>query len=703
MGNPIILDFTKAQPVNPPDPGVTLDFSKAQPLGPQMPPRVSAWRSDPYASFLGAANRLLKTPVASYVVGGKTISDIIEPYLPSRERGGVAGAIGDIDRLVAGLADFAGSPEGFANAFLAVATGGASTPFQAAGYAAASGSQIPELAQRYYHERTPENLQNLLTAGAFTAGLGAAAGRAAPGMKAGFEAGKAHFAELKGALPSVRMSPQSAAFKGYNLTLKSVGYGQGDFRADMKTAADAGHLREFATQYHPKTVYEAARNIQDYMNNWEETTTGAAIARHPDAQVLGDYIADRLQSFEDPEMARFFPQESEALRSEGMRYKGKEIPLETVRGLLAKVNAMSRSLMEMNPADKAAVEKAQAAKGALDKVGGTLRDSLYGSLEDLGEQGIRQARKEYGALASFRDQIYDAIPKAEEAEAKKPSYWSVPGRSVTRHPLLTGGVVTAGFIHPAAAPALTVLPAIEAARTFGERAGTPNALLQRALDAYRQGPEGIKRPSYQPPAPPAEGPLPPPPGPTPPVVPPTSSPVLPQNTPPIPPATAALAVEPAVPAAETPAPAPEPPSALRTALKTRQNAGLVLNYLKNPDKFSPASEAKAVGFVQRELGIDISGGENIVEAEAGLKLLAAGKKPAAGRGPDKPLRDPAPRSPASSPSHCRSWVYSTCWRGPGAPPCDCCAPRGTNKRETRRSRRKGERSGSVCGRTARMV
>ena len=79
------------------------------------------------------------------------------------------------------------------------------------------------------------------------------------------------------------------------------------------------------------------------------------------------------------------------------------------------------------------------------------------------------------------------------------------------------------------------------------------------------------------------------------------------------------------PVAAAPA-APEPPSALQVALKARQSAGLVLNYLKNSDKYAPTAEAKAIGFIQKNLGIDISKGENLAEAEAGLKLLASGKK-----------------------------------------------------------------------------
>jgi len=171
---------------------------------PAPAPRVASWRDDPYAHFLKSAQDFLKKPVSSALAGGETFSTLAEKHLPAKEVGGIKGMAADATRLAAGLADFAGSPEGFANIILGMATGGASVPFQTATYASASGAELPELAKRYYHERTPENLQNLLTASAFTSGLAGGTGKAAakaPWLKEGIAASplKEPLAEMKAA------------------------------------------------------------------------------------------------------------------------------------------------------------------------------------------------------------------------------------------------------------------------------------------------------------------------------------------------------------------------------------------------------------------------------------------------------------------------------------------------------------------------
>ncbi len=183
MGTPIILDFSKAQPIEPPSP-VTLDFSKARPV---------SWRDDLYAHFLKSAEDFLKKPITSPLARGETFSSLAERVLPPKETGGAKGSYADAARLLTGLADFAASPEGLANIVLGISTGGASVPFQAAAYGSASGAAIPELAKNYYRERTPETLQNLLTAASFATGLAGAAGKAArtaPGLAEGMVRGE---------------------------------------------------------------------------------------------------------------------------------------------------------------------------------------------------------------------------------------------------------------------------------------------------------------------------------------------------------------------------------------------------------------------------------------------------------------------------------------------------------------------------------
>ncbi len=85
---------------------------------------------------------------------------------------------------------------------------------------------------------------------------------------------------------------------------------------------------------------------------------------------------------------------------------------------------------------------------------------------------------------------------------------------------------------------------------------------------------------------------------------------------------------PAEPVAELPESIPAEPiaeSPLKSALKIRANASKVLAYLKNPEKFSENAETQAIRFIQDQLGIDISQGEKLFEAEQGLMSLSKGK------------------------------------------------------------------------------
>src|SRR5207247_10122731 len=113
----------------------------------------------------------------------------------------------------------------------------------------------------------------------------------------------------------------------------------------------------------------------------------------------------------------------------------------------------------------------------------------YAKLKQLGEKGIEDAQRQYGSLAAYRDMLRAKIVRSELAEARKPSYSGIPLRSATRHPLLTGGLALGEAIRPEAWPALGPLPALETIRTFMERAGTPNTLLRKSLEAYRGGPQ----------------------------------------------------------------------------------------------------------------------------------------------------------------------------------------------------------------------
>lgn len=723
------VDFTDlgAVPVKGPPAPQGIDFSDlgAKPVSQPL----TGWQADPYASFLGAANRFLKTPVASHLVGGETVSSIIERYLPARETGGVKGQAADVARLTAGLADFAGSPEGFANAFLAVATGGASVPWQATTYASVSGAEVPGLAKKYYHERTPDNLQNLLMASAFTAGLGAGAGRPAPGVKAGLEAGKAQLQQSWEALPSVPVIGKAAfEARAKGAALKATETKVSNLAAVLETGGKpppgVRTFEDLATPYLEDIRAEASRQnvkpghfIGRKGYGVAEKLTGNVRKAYDDGyKALVDPIRDRPASAASKQAALDFATklENDAAFMDAIT---KTKNLEQVIEIRNRISS-ARTIGELDDARLSynrigakyygktgeAQYEGSMIQEAMSEAAKAIREPLYNEIasnyDSLSAGEIRAFQKSHGRAIqadNLMKQTATDISSVESMQVAPHTWW--------------------GRVRGTASP-LTMARPIHAVGGVIQRVWGPrdislfNTRMRRALDKLEPS-KPFKGISPGPPnlapvvaAPAAAAPAPVTPGPVAPAPPAAVEPVAPAEVPPaaeaageLPPVRAWEQAHPGEPDANvgdivyindspkysgfdptggynaarvvhkqggdyyikllgdpdkgeltgnaivlrhemsTVPPQPEmptgalaPPSPLSLALKARQNAGLVLNYLKNPGKYGPASEGKAVAFVQRELGIDISGGENIPEAEAGLKQLAAGKKPPGGAG-----------------------------------------------------------------------
>lgn len=308
-----------------------------------------------------------------------------------------------------------------------------------------------------------------------------------------------------GSVKEFKSPPKFEPEKGYQGLLKSFSSTDPEFKTHIDRLSDRGHLTEIAKTL-PKNFIEANHQLRDYMDKWEKTTIDPAIERHdPNSKqyvgtpgfVKGDNISRTLSELKDPQLDVFFPGTDAYIAEEQGKFVGKQIPLSTARELLTKLNSYSAALEDMSPEDANAAKNKSVAKEALDATTDAVRNELYAELGKLGEKGIREGQKDYGAMKELKKNIYNNIPKAEKSHAERPSYSGIPFRSITRHPMITGGMVLGAEALHNPAP-LAALPAIEALKTYNDRANTPNETLKKSYKNFRGGPQ-VARPSFVPP------------------------------------------------------------------------------------------------------------------------------------------------------------------------------------------------------------
>ncbi|MDE1941163.1 MAG: hypothetical protein KGI66_03520, partial [Patescibacteria group bacterium] len=252
---------------------------------------------------------------------------------------------------------------------------------------------------------------------------------------------------------------------------------------------EQGHLANIE-KFRPTTYREALAATRAYMGAYFMKTIGPALLRHGDAAMDLQPVADAINALHNPNIEQVLPEDIPAIDKEVARFKGKQIPIKDGYELLTRLNAATRNLESMTPADQAAAMNKSMALNSLSTATDALRNQIYGTFDKLGEHGIESAQKEYGDLMSWRQFLDKNIATSEKAQARMPGLGVLPllFRSFTRRPLLAEAGIGSTFFEPevgarALAPLATV-PAIEFLTTLGERAKVPNALLRQALSAY---------------------------------------------------------------------------------------------------------------------------------------------------------------------------------------------------------------------------
>lgn len=303
-------------------------------------------------------------------------------------------------------------------------------------------------------------------------------------------------------------TPKFSPEKGYKNLLKGGLSSTGpEFKDLHDELVNSGHLTNLVEN--PKYNISKSKDaptenkiLRQYLDDWHNSTIEPAIARHPNETINGNDFVPALQTLLNPIIDAIMPERASAINDEMLRFMNKKVPLPDAQELLARLNAANAEVEDSSAEDSAKILRKSGTKAALDKATETLRNKLYEKLDSVGEKGIKRSQREYGLVKEFKEHVYDNIQRSEEAEASKPGYSpeDLALRSLSRHPIITGGAVIGALSgHPGIAEGgALALPAVEAIKTAQERANTPNALRRVAYNAYRGGPQ-VRMPKYEPP------------------------------------------------------------------------------------------------------------------------------------------------------------------------------------------------------------
>lgn len=331
-------------------------------------------------------------------------------------------------------------------------------------------------------------------AGAAPTEVAKAAGEEAAGAGALTAAGEGLAQLFKPAESAAAEAEASAVEKGRKQLLRSNPAGMTPKTLDnIGELEQTGHMAEIAKSK-PSSYADAYKATAQHMSDFFDRTVKPALDRQGDVGMSLQPVADAVNSLHNPAIESVLPENMKAIDKSVERFAGKDIPVKDAYQLLVDFNAMTRNLAKMAPADQAAAENQAAAVASLSTATDALRSNLYQTLNTLGEHGIADAQRQYGAMAGFRDMLGKNVIRAEKADANAPGYIEGLLKLVTRNPVYTGltgtGLTVAGL---ETNPAVSILgagavAAADIIKTMMERAGTPNALLSKAFEEYAEGP-----------------------------------------------------------------------------------------------------------------------------------------------------------------------------------------------------------------------
>ncbi|MGB9010630.1 MAG: hypothetical protein WCC18_18610 [Candidatus Acidiferrales bacterium] len=222
-----------------------------------------------------------------------------------------------------------------------------------------------------------------------------------------------------------------------------------------------------------KTVQDFVDLAHDTANNLWENTIAPQVERHANEVIDGRPIAQRIRQALPEGTMEMFPDQAAHVENMAQMFADSKLSMSKADNYLRTLNAELKGYYNMPPASRYAAGVTNGRLAAMSEAADALRDSIYGKLEDVGEQTPRDFRQQYGALK----QIESVFNKRATVEARQApmNLQQVLGATEAVGALLSGHPVVAGA---------GLVPSIAKARQ------TSGSLIRQGLSAAARETEG---------------------------------------------------------------------------------------------------------------------------------------------------------------------------------------------------------------------
>ncbi len=213
---------------------------------------------------------------------------------------------------------------------------------------------------------------------------------------------------------------QQSGMKGLTQFKKAIPAGKNELGYDPNLQRAMGVISKVAREKPLDSRVGAWRNIRTAEENirgenqaiWNKSIA-PRIIENADKYIESKSIGNTLRNLVDNNLERFDAKQAEAIKTEAAKWDS-PMTLDDLNKRITTINAEADKYYNADAAGKAAMLEKRPTLEADIEAANKGRELLFNKLEELGVKGIRQVRKQYGAVAEVTKNMRDEIVKAEK-------------------------------------------------------------------------------------------------------------------------------------------------------------------------------------------------------------------------------------------------------------------------------------------------